>query len=257
MNRSEVSSRVVRTEYWSVPSTTTTVCCIIFDNGYTEIGVSSCVDDDEYNVERGKEIAYANAIDNAICYLAWEKRNERMNQKTEKGIKEQCVSDIRSAINDFLSDMYLNKPSKKDFDDKQLTIDAIKVWTNLALNRTYKTKIKSVNNPKYGKRLAKRISKLFKCECKAYTDKHLEGINNSIELVPDSTQQIAREIYKKCYDNPGKPYDINFIEDGIEYIDYVDRFPKELIEIAETAGLDCNYDKANDCADFTYWKREN
>lgn len=55
-------SRVKYVDYYALPNSTTTVCRIALDNGYSVLGESACVDPVGYNPEVGKRIAYDRAF---------------------------------------------------------------------------------------------------------------------------------------------------------------------------------------------------
>lgn len=56
-----ISGMCQRDDYYVFPGTNTTVCCITLFNGFTVIGESSCVSDENFDAEIGKNIAFENA----------------------------------------------------------------------------------------------------------------------------------------------------------------------------------------------------
>lgn len=55
---------VVRSEsYIHIPNTTTTVCCLVVQNGFVVIGHSACIDPADFDAEMGRKIARDKAID--------------------------------------------------------------------------------------------------------------------------------------------------------------------------------------------------
>lgn len=49
------------TQFFVIPNTTVTICCLTLDNGYTVIGESACINPDNFNAELGRGIALENA----------------------------------------------------------------------------------------------------------------------------------------------------------------------------------------------------
>lgn len=54
---------VASTHYYVFPETTTTVCCIKLQNGFTVIGESACASPENFDTQIGESIAYTNAFD--------------------------------------------------------------------------------------------------------------------------------------------------------------------------------------------------
>lgn len=79
INRDEVLDLVVHVEYWHPKGTCTTVCCLIFRSGFTELGWSQCADPEDFDAEKGKKYALDDAIDRSLKYVAWEKAHQRGN----------------------------------------------------------------------------------------------------------------------------------------------------------------------------------
>lgn len=59
----DLFNKVKSTKYLVIPGTTTTICYLTMQNGFTILGQSSCVDPNEYNVATGEKYAYENAIE--------------------------------------------------------------------------------------------------------------------------------------------------------------------------------------------------
>lgn len=78
ITKEDVLERVASIDYWRPALTNTTICCLRFKNGFTQIGWCSCAKGSGFDIEKGKEIALARAIENSYCYLAWEKANEQL-----------------------------------------------------------------------------------------------------------------------------------------------------------------------------------
>lgn len=77
INRDDVMSLVDRIEYWRSDGTYTTVCCLIFKSGFTELGWSQCADPEDFDAEKGKKYAFDDAVERALKYLAWDKACRR------------------------------------------------------------------------------------------------------------------------------------------------------------------------------------
>ena len=65
-----VDSMIDRSEFWRVPGTATTVCCIVLKNGFTVIGTASCVDVRNYDEKNTKELSYSKPPHEVFQYLA-------------------------------------------------------------------------------------------------------------------------------------------------------------------------------------------
>ena len=79
INRTDVMNLVDHIEYWRPDGTYTTVCCLIFKSGFTELGWSQCADPKDFDAEKGEKFALADAIDRSLKYIAWEKAHQRGN----------------------------------------------------------------------------------------------------------------------------------------------------------------------------------
>lgn len=77
IKRDEVLDLVVHVEYWHPKGTCTTVCCLIFQSGFTELGWSQCADPEDFDPEKGKEYALDCAVEQSLKYLAWDKARQR------------------------------------------------------------------------------------------------------------------------------------------------------------------------------------
>jgi hypothetical protein len=55
--------KVVKTQYYVIPETTTTICQLSMENGYVVVGTSACVDPNKFNQALGEKYSYENAID--------------------------------------------------------------------------------------------------------------------------------------------------------------------------------------------------
>lgn len=59
----DIFGKVKECQYLVVPGSTTTVCYLTMQNGFTILGQSSCVDPKEFNIALGEKYAYEDAID--------------------------------------------------------------------------------------------------------------------------------------------------------------------------------------------------
>jgi hypothetical protein len=62
VTKESIEARVKTTSFTVVPETTTTICCIVMDNGFTVVGTSACVDRRNFDSEIGRRLAYDNAF---------------------------------------------------------------------------------------------------------------------------------------------------------------------------------------------------
>lgn len=77
INRNDVMNLVDHIEYWRPEGTYTTVCCLIFKSGFTELGWSQCADSEDFDPEKGKEYALECAVEQSLKYLVWDKARQR------------------------------------------------------------------------------------------------------------------------------------------------------------------------------------
>jgi hypothetical protein len=59
----DMQAKVKSSTYTRLPDSTTTVCQITLENGYTLVGTSACVDPANFNQAVGEKIAYDNAFE--------------------------------------------------------------------------------------------------------------------------------------------------------------------------------------------------
>lgn len=57
-----IESKIVNNDLLRVPNTTTTLCILHLENGYTVVGKSACIDLNEFSEEIGASIAYEDAL---------------------------------------------------------------------------------------------------------------------------------------------------------------------------------------------------
>lgn len=79
---SDIQAKIKNAVYIVLPDSTTTLCQINLENGYTVIGTSACVDPREFNQSLGEKYAYERAF-NKI----WALENYLLKQRRfEKGL---------------------------------------------------------------------------------------------------------------------------------------------------------------------------
>jgi len=57
----DIDNVIKETHFFVFPGTTTTVCCLVLQNGYTVVGKSACVHPDNFNQALGEKIAKEDA----------------------------------------------------------------------------------------------------------------------------------------------------------------------------------------------------
>lgn len=61
----DIQGKVQKTVYTVLQDTTTTVCQLFMENGYTILGTSACVNPANFNQATGEKYAYEDAINKA------------------------------------------------------------------------------------------------------------------------------------------------------------------------------------------------
>lgn len=252
--KEQVESMIKQADYWRVPNTNTTVCCLTFKNGFTEIGV--CHDFDEYDEVESSRVAYENAINNSLRYLAWQQKDSKLEESIREQVRDEVTKDIRSKVNDFLSDLY-SCPilCEQSLNDKQLTIDACDLWIKMAKEDFSWTTMQGVINSRYAEedrleyahRLAKRFSELF------YTTLEIKVRKGIIhfKMHQNKVNQEARDVFCECIEAPNQAVDFIF-NTGL-----TDEQASHAVAILEHVGLDVNYDMTLLGGDATYWENSN
>ena len=62
VTENQLRTLIVDEMYYRFPGTTTTVCCLKLQNGFSVIGHSACVDPPNFDERVGRSIAYDNAF---------------------------------------------------------------------------------------------------------------------------------------------------------------------------------------------------
>ena len=85
LTMSDIVEKIKRVDYVVMPNSTTTVCQLHLENGYTVIGTSACVDPRKFNKATGEHSAYENAVDKI-----WELEGYLLKQRRyEAGLKDE------------------------------------------------------------------------------------------------------------------------------------------------------------------------
>lgn len=70
-----IDAAIVRTHYFRVPDTTTTVCVLVLVNGFTVVGKSACVSPANFDESIGQRVAFDDAR-----RQVWELEGYRLQQ---------------------------------------------------------------------------------------------------------------------------------------------------------------------------------
>jgi hypothetical protein len=85
LTASDLIEKIKRVEYVVMPKSTTTVCQLHLENGYTVIGTSACIDPRRFNKATGEHYAYEDAVEKL-----WELEGYLLKQRRfEAGIKDE------------------------------------------------------------------------------------------------------------------------------------------------------------------------
>lgn len=60
---SDIHAKIKKTTYSVLPDSTTTVCQLTLENGYTVIGTSACVDPKQFNQALGEKYSFERAFE--------------------------------------------------------------------------------------------------------------------------------------------------------------------------------------------------
>ena len=78
--KSDIEKKITKVDYMILPNTTVTICNITLENGFSVRGESACIDERNFNLKIGQEIAYRNAF-NQIWDLEGYLLKERIFQE--------------------------------------------------------------------------------------------------------------------------------------------------------------------------------
>lgn len=59
----DILAKIRKAQYLNIPGSTTVICYLTMQNGFTVLGQSACVDPKEYNVALGEKYAYEDAVE--------------------------------------------------------------------------------------------------------------------------------------------------------------------------------------------------
>lgn len=59
----DIFDKIRNAQYLNIPGSTTTICYLTMQNGFTILGQSACVDPKDYNVALGEKYAYEDAVE--------------------------------------------------------------------------------------------------------------------------------------------------------------------------------------------------
>lgn len=80
LTMSDIVEKIKRVDYVVMPNSTTTVCQLTLENGFTVIGTSSCVDPRKFNKATGEHYAYENAVEKI-----WQLEGYLLKQRRHEG----------------------------------------------------------------------------------------------------------------------------------------------------------------------------
>ena len=78
ITRDSIDAKIQSSTFIVMPDGRTTVCQIILENGFSVIGTSSCVEQEDFNIIIGRDIAYKDAFEKIWeleGYLAMQQKN--------------------------------------------------------------------------------------------------------------------------------------------------------------------------------------
>lgn len=82
VTQAEIDALVVAEQYHHFPHTRVTVCCLTLRNEFSVIGESSCVADENFNHELGRQIAREDAIEKVWWLEGYLLRQKLTDAKT-------------------------------------------------------------------------------------------------------------------------------------------------------------------------------
>lgn len=75
----QMEDKVLGEKYWEVEETRVTVCVIILKNGYSIVGSSACVNQDDYDVSLGRKYARRDAMDKLWSLEGYSRKEDEYN----------------------------------------------------------------------------------------------------------------------------------------------------------------------------------
>lgn len=110
----DIESKIVKTHFHIVPETTTTICTLVLQNGFTVVGKSACVSAANFDKQIGEDIARNDALDKV-----WELEGYLLKQREfDKGASPQ--DRVAKEFNELLDRLrgltaMLNRPERPKF----------------------------------------------------------------------------------------------------------------------------------------------
>jgi hypothetical protein len=80
----DLHNKIVKSTYTILPDTTTTICQLTLQNGYTVIGKSACVCAENFNVAVGEKYAFEDAV-NQMWSLEGYLLKQRLYEENKHG----------------------------------------------------------------------------------------------------------------------------------------------------------------------------
>jgi hypothetical protein len=62
VTKEQIDARIAKVDFFVLPATTTTICNMTLDNGYSVRGESACVDKRNFNMAIGEKLAHDDAF---------------------------------------------------------------------------------------------------------------------------------------------------------------------------------------------------
>lgn len=84
----DVEGAIVNEAYWVFPDTTVTVCCLTLKNGFNVIGYSAAVSPENFNAEKGEQVAREEAL-NEVWQLEGYLLKEKLYQESLPSVLEE------------------------------------------------------------------------------------------------------------------------------------------------------------------------
>lgn len=81
---SDIQAAIAKAEYLVIPRTTTTICHLTMQNGFTVVGKSACASPENFNIALGEKYAYEDAV-NKVWELEGYLLKERLYQSKLNG----------------------------------------------------------------------------------------------------------------------------------------------------------------------------
>lgn len=80
VTKEQIENRIKKIDYLILPNTTVTICNITMVNGFSVRGESACIDERNFNMKIGQEIAYRNAFSQLWAFEGYLLAEKRFNE---------------------------------------------------------------------------------------------------------------------------------------------------------------------------------